>query len=120
MTHTVDSLIAFEKRVEQAFLDKRIRAPVHLCSKSQAEPLIEIFKDIRPQDFVFCTWRSMFHALLKGIPEEELFQMILDGRSMFIMSKANNFMSSAIVGGCLPIAMGVAAGIKRKVPEQIP
>ena len=114
MTHTPESLAAFTERVRLAFLAKKIRAPIHLNSSSQAEPLIEIFKNINPQDHVFSTWRSAWHLLLKGMPEDELFQEILAGRSMFLSSKKYRFMSSAIVGGMLPIALGVAAGIKRK------
>lgn len=114
MTHTVESLLAFSARVKAAFLEKRIRSPVHLCSSTQAQPLIDIFRDIRPQDYVFGTWRNCFHALLKGIPEEEVFQQILDGRSMFVMSAEHRFLSGSIVGGMLPIAAGVAAGVKRK------
>ncbi len=113
MTHAAASLIAFRDRVEAAFLDRRIRCPVHLPSDGQAEPLLRIFEDVRPQDWVFSGWRSMWHGLLKGIPEEELFQMILDGRSMYLMDKHRHFVCSSIVGGVLPIALGVAAGIKR-------
>lgn len=110
--HSAKSLIAFEERVKQAFLDKRILAPVHLSGNNE-EQLIEIFKDVRPQDWVFSTWRSHYHALLKGIPEDELFQMILDGRSMYLNSRKHKFVCSSIVGGILPIACGVALANKR-------
>ncbi len=111
--HTADSLIAFSRRVETAYLDKQIRSPVHFCSNSQAQPLIDIFKEIRPHDYVCSNWRSMFHALLKGIPEDELFQQYLDGRSMYVMSKEHRFLSSSIVGGMLPTALGLAMGIRQ-------
>ncbi len=112
--HTPQSLSAFSQRIREAFLAKRIPGPVHLCDDAQAEPLIRIFSGIRPQDAVFCSWRSSFHALLKGIPEDEVFQQILEGRSMYLMSKDHNFLASSIVGGILPIALGVADGFKRK------
>ena len=114
MTHTADSLIAFSNRVADAFRAKQIRSPVHLCSDEQAEPLIDIFKDIQPHDYIFCTWRNSFHCLLKGMPEDELFARILDGQSMFICSKEHRIISSAIVGGALPIALGMALAIKRR------
>lgn len=117
--HTPALLVAFTDRVKAAFIDKRIHAPVHLNSETQAEPLIEIFKSIRPQDWVFSTWRSTYHCLLKGVPEEEVFQAILEGRSMYLMFKEYNFFSSAIVGGILPIALGVAAGIKRNGGDEL-
>ena len=104
--------MAFEARVADAFLAKRIHAPIHLSGGNESQ-LIEIFRSIRPQDWVFSTHRSHYHALLKGIPEDDMFQMILDGRSMFICSREHRFLSSAIVGGALPIALGVALAIKR-------
>jgi pyruvate dehydrogenase E1 component alpha subunit len=111
--HTVDSLIAFRERVVKAFLDKHIRSPIHLPSDGQAEPLINIFQDFRPGvDWCFAGWRSMWHALLAGIPEDELFQMILDGRSMYLMDKRRRVFCSSIVGGILPIALGTAMAIK--------
>ncbi len=119
MTHTVESLTAFTERIRIAFLAKSIPGPVHLCSSTQAEPLIDIFKNIRPQDWVFSTWRSSFHALLKGIPEADVFAQILEGRSMYLSSREHRFYCSSIVGGILPIALGVAAGIKMMEREFI-
>ena len=48
------------------------------------------------------------HPLLKGIPPDELMESILRGHSMRINSREHRFISSAIVAGCLPIALGVA------------
>ncbi len=110
---TKERLIAFEERVKQAFLDKQIHAPIHLSGGNE-DALLDIFREVQPQDWVFSGWRSHYHALLKGIPEDELFQQILEGRSMYVMSKKHGFVCSSIVGGILPIAAGVAAGIKRK------
>ena len=112
--HTRESLIAFELKVADAFLAKRIHAPIHLCSPSQADYLINVFQNVSDEDWVCATYRSHFHALLKGVPEAVLFDAILDGRSMFFQSKEHRFLSSAIVGGHLPIALGIAMGIKRK------
>ena len=46
------------------------------------------------------------------MPEQELFDAILAGRSMFISSKQHRIICSSIVGGILPIACGVALGIR--------
>ncbi len=113
MTHTVESLIAFEERVAEAFREKRVRAPIHLCSTTQAAPMIEAFKSFQPGDWAFGTWRSHFMCLLAGVPEDEVFDAIVDGRSMFLQFAKYNVFCSAIVGGILPIALGVAAGVKR-------
>ena len=108
---TREQLIAFEKRVAAAFAEKQIRAPIHLSGGNE-DQLIEIFRNVQPGDYVFSNWRSHYHALLKGIPEEWVISEILAGRSMHLMSKEHRFISSAIVGGMLPIACGVALGIK--------
>ena len=110
---TKEGLVAFEERVKQAFLDKRIHAPVHLSGGNE-EQLIEIFKEIRDKDWVFSTWRSHYHALLKGMPQEELLAEILAGRSMYLNSAKYKIVCSSIVGGILPIACGVALGTKLK------
>lgn len=114
MIHTPESLAAFRDKVAQAFLDKKIRSPVHLPSDTQAKPLLDIFQRFRPGiDWCFSGWRSMWHCLLAGIPEDALFDMILNGRSMFIQSAKHRVFCSSIVGGILPIAAGVAMAIKR-------
>jgi pyruvate dehydrogenase E1 component alpha subunit len=111
--HTPDTLRAFTNRVKDAFLAKRIAAPVHLCGGNE-EQVIEAFRHISQGDWVFSTWRSAYHALLHGIPEDWVFGEILAGRSMYLMNKEHRFMASSIVGGMLPVACGVAAGIKRR------
>lgn len=111
--HTVESLIRFRDRVADAFRNKQIRCPVHFPSDSQAEPLLRIFEGVKATDWCLSGWRNMFHALLKGIPEDEVFRQIVDGRSMYIHSKEHRFLSSSIVGGMLPTAIGLGMAIKR-------
>jgi TPP-dependent pyruvate/acetoin dehydrogenase alpha subunit len=107
-------LIAFTKEVSEHFDAGTIPGPIHLCSDTQIEPLLEIFKEIKPTDWVLSTWRSMYHALLKGVPRELVMKEVLEGRSMQLHFPEYRFMSSSIMGGMLPIACGLAAG-KEKV-----
>lgn len=106
-------LIQFEEEVAKAFEAKLIHGPIHLCSPEQAEPLIQIFQEIHPQDWVLSTWRSHWHALLKGVPRERVMEEILAGRSMMLHFPDYKFLTSAIVGGILPIACGLAAARER-------
>ena len=116
---TASDLMAFELEVKEAFEDGKIRGPVHLAGGNEAE-LIRIFQLVRPGDWVFATYRSHFHALLHGIPRERVMAEIMAGRSMNLSFPEYRFVTSAIVGGCLPIAVGVAAAIKRKKePNQV-
>lgn len=109
----VQRLVAFERRVAEAFNAGRIRAPVHLSGGNELE-VIEAFLSVRPQDWVFTTWRSHYHCLLKGVPEDVLFADILAGRSITLCYPEQRVLSSAIVGGIIPIALGVALAIKRR------
>jgi pyruvate dehydrogenase E1 component alpha subunit len=106
-------LIGFEKKMADHWEAGRIRGPIHLSGGNE-EQLIEIFKRVKNTDWVFSTWRSHYHALLKGLPSEWLEQEILEGRSITIVNKEEKFYSSAIVGGIIPIAVGVAMANKRK------
>ena len=103
-------LIAFEREVAARFDNGEIAGPVHLNSDTQAEPLIEIFRKIKRTDWVLGTWRCHMHAILHGVPHELVMAEILAGRSMMLHFPEYRFMSSAIMGGMLPIACGLAAG----------
>jgi TPP-dependent pyruvate/acetoin dehydrogenase alpha subunit len=107
-------LIAFEKRVAEAFEAKLIKGPIHLSGGNEAQ-LVELFDlFISRDDWVFSTYRNHLHALLHGVPEDWLWNEILEGRSMNISSPKHRFLTSAIVGGTLPIAVGVAASVKNQ------
>ena len=102
-------LKAFEEDIAQTFSMGRIPGPVHLSGGNE-QPLIELFKQVHPSDWVLSTWRSHYHALLKGVPPARLRSEILAGRSMNLHFPEYRFLTSAIVGGILPIACGLAAG----------
>ena len=110
---TVESLKEFEREIAEFFNAGKIRAPIHL-SDGQEENLIEIFQEISDEDWIFGSWRSHYQCLLKGVDPEVLKQSILDGRSIALCFPEKKIFSTAIVGGQLPIAVGVAVGIKKK------
>lgn len=105
-------LIAFEDEMAALFNAGQIKAPLHLAGGNE-EALIEIFRHIRPDDWVLCAWRSHYHCLLKGVPPALLRAKILEGRSIALCFAEQKILSSAIVGGILPIAVGLAWAIKR-------
>ena len=112
MSLTAADLIAFEDEVARRFEEKEILGPVHLGGGNE-DQLIEIFKDIHTDDWVFATYRNHYHALLHGIPAEKVMAQIMAGKSMNLTFPEHRFFTSAIVGGCLPIAVGVALGLQR-------
>jgi TPP-dependent pyruvate/acetoin dehydrogenase alpha subunit len=106
-------LIDFETEVKERYESGEISAPVHLSSGNE-EQLIKIFKDVNEDDWVFSSWRNHYHALLHGVPRDFLMDLIVRGKSMSVYSKEPKFYSSAIVGGIIPIALGVAKSIQMK------
>ena len=109
-------LIDFETEVKERYEAGEIKAPVHLSSNNEDE-LIEIFEKVNEDDWVFSSWRNHYHALLHGIPRDKLMNLIIRGKSMSVYSKEPKFYSSSIVGGIIPIALGVAQSIKMKGEE---
>lgn len=104
-------LVAFERKVAAAFEVRKIRGPIHLVGGNEKE-LIKIFKMYIPRsNWVLSTWRSHYHALLHGVPQEKVMAEILAGRSMQLHFPEYNFLTSAIMGGIIPIACGLAANI---------
>ena len=110
---TKEQLINFETDIADCFNNAIIKAPVHLYDGNE-EQMINIFKNVKSEDWVFCTWRSHYQCLLKGVPPEQVKQDILDGKSITLCYPEYNIYSSAIVTGNIPIATGTALYIKRK------
>lgn len=107
------NLIDFENNIVDLFNSSKIKAPIHLHSNNE-NTLIKIFKKINKNDWVFSSWRSHYHCLLKGVPEKKLIREILNGNSISLCFPKYKIYSSAIVGGSLPIATGLALSIKKK------
>ena len=106
-------LINFEEEVAQIFNSGKIKAPVHLYFGNEIQ-IIELFQEINENDWIFCSWRSHYQALLKGVPRNRILQNILDGKSIAQCFPDYKFYSSAIVGGIVPIALGAAESLKIK------
>jgi len=109
---TAQELMAFEYEISKLIKQGKINTPTHLCGGNE-EQLIEIFRKIKKEDWVFCSYRNHYHALLKNVPREMVLNQILHGRSMTPCYPGYRFFTSAIVGACLPVAVGVAYSIKK-------
>jgi pyruvate dehydrogenase E1 component alpha subunit len=97
--------------VADAFNQGKIRAPIHLYSNNE-KSILKVFESVSESDWVFCSWRSHYQCLLKGVPEEVVFDAILKGRSIALSFPEYRIFSSAIVAGQVSWAIGVAKGIK--------
>tara|TARA_R110002126_G_scaffold280902_2_gene428507 strand:+ start:684 stop:1316 length:633 start_codon:yes stop_codon:yes gene_type:complete len=113
VTVTPSELMEFEKKVADHYENGGIRGPIHLC-KNNEDHLIEIFKYVDEGDWVFVPWRNHYHAILHGVCKNKLFEWICEGSSMHTNNTNPNFYSSSIVGGIIPLAVGVSLGLQRK------
>lgn len=109
---TRQDLIDFEADIADCFNKAQIRAPVHLYYGNE-EAMLDVFRHVREEDWVMCSWRSHYQCLLKGVPPEDVKQEIMAGRSISLCFPKYRVVSSAIVSGIVPVAVGVALGIKR-------
>lgn len=116
---TKEDLIAFESNLVMLWESGKIKCPIHFSGGNE-EQLIEIFKEIREDDYKFSTHRNHYHALLSGVSPNVLYAEIIgsDGicknqaRSMGFTDHNKKFYSSAIVGGNCAMAVGVAWSLK--------
>jgi pyruvate dehydrogenase E1 component alpha subunit len=119
---TKKQLIAFENKVAQMCREGKIGVPVHLCGSVDGryeDDLINLFKRIGKDDYVFSGHRNHYHYLLKGgTPKEILNYFKTPMGSMHIINPKLKFYSSAILSGCVAIAAGVAKALKMKGSSQ--
>jgi hypothetical protein len=114
---TAEELISFEDEIGDLYLANKLPFLFHLSGGNEKE-LISIFEKIDENDYVISNHRNHYHALLHGIPPEEVKSRILNGQSMFIYDRRRNFFCSAIIGGTPAIAAGIAWALKRKGSKQ--
>ena len=110
---TKEDLVKFEVLSNSVSPSLAVYAPVHLYYGNE-EQIIKVFESVRSQDWVFCSWRSHYQCLLKGVPPKEIKEEIIAGRSISLCFPDYQIYSSALVGGSLPVAVGTAIAIKRK------
>jgi len=109
-----EQLIEFETDIANLFNAGKIRAPIHLYANNE-ENIMRVFERIDVEnDWVCCTWRNHYQALLKGVPADLLRQKIIEGKSMVMNLPEYKFICSSIVGGIPSIATGLALASKVK------
>jgi TPP-dependent pyruvate/acetoin dehydrogenase alpha subunit len=96
---TAQELIEFEQQIAELFNAAKIRAPIHLYANNE-ENIIRVFEKVDiNKDWVCCTWRNHYQALLKGIPPELLKDKIIQGKSMVMnLQNINLYVPVLLVG----------------------
>lgn len=109
--HSKESLIAFESRVKESWESGNLPCLLHLAG-GEEEILLSIFDEAKEGDWFLASHRAHYIALLAGMSEQEVWNGIHRGDSMFLYSKERNLYVSAILAGCCPISVGVAKALK--------
>lgn len=111
-------LIDFETDIGETFNRGEIRAPIHLYAGSE-DQIMQVFEKIdTKKDWICCTWRNHYQALLKGIPPEIVKERIMAGKSMVMNLPEYKFICSSIVGGIPSIATGLALAAKLRGTDE--
>jgi len=111
----------FEEKTAELYTQEKIRGFLHLYVGEEAIA-VGVMHQLQPEDRVLATYREHGHALARGVPMERVMAEMYGksegccggrGGSMHLFDVAHGFYGGyAIVGGGLPIAVGMALADK--------
>ncbi|MFR0355860.1 thiamine pyrophosphate-dependent dehydrogenase E1 component subunit alpha [Streptomyces sediminimaris] len=129
---TLYEQMAVIRRTEQAahdlFLSGLVKGTTHLAAGHEAIA-VGASAALRPDDYVFATYRGHHHAMARGATPEECLAELMSratglckakGGSMHLTKASENMLGSyAIVGAHLPMAVGAAWSARLRGTGQI-
>jgi pyruvate dehydrogenase E1 component alpha subunit len=117
-----------EKAAHDLFLQGLVKGTTHLAAGHEAIA-VGASAALRPDDYVFATYRGHHHALARGATPQECLAELMSratglckakGGSMHLTKAATGMLGSyAIVGAHLPMAAGAAWSARLRGTEQI-
>lgn len=117
-----------EETIAERYSEGKMRCPTHLCTGQEAVAA-GVGLALRADDFVVSTHRAHGHYLGKGGDLNKLIAEIYGkvtgcsagkGGSMHLIDKDVGFMgSTAIVGGTIPVGVGLGLSIKLHETDQV-
>lgn len=117
---------SFEETAYRAYEQGEISGTIH-ASIGQEAVAVGVISSLREDDVVFTHHRGHGHALVKGVDPVRLFAELLGradgvsagkGGSMHATDTGVGFLGSlAVVGGSIPLAVGVALAAQRRGEE---
>jgi len=113
----------FEEKCAELYTQEKIRGFMHLYNGEEAVA-VGVMQALRPEDAVVATYREHGHALARGMSAGSIMAEMFGkqegcsrgrGGSMHLFDKTLRFFGgNAVVGGGLPIALGVALAAKMR------
>ncbi|HEU4540743.1 MAG TPA: thiamine pyrophosphate-dependent dehydrogenase E1 component subunit alpha [Jiangellaceae bacterium] len=117
-----------EKAAYDLFMSGKVKGTTHLAAGHEAVA-VGASAALRPDDYVFATYRGHHHAIARGATPEECLAELMSkatgvckakGGSMHLTKAAANMLGSyAIVGSHLPMAAGAAWSAKLRDTGQV-
>jgi acetoin:2,6-dichlorophenolindophenol oxidoreductase subunit alpha len=117
-----------EKAAHDLFMAGLVKGTTHLAAGQEAVA-VGAGAALRPDDYVFATYRGHHHAMARGATAEECLAELMSkdtglcrakGGSMHLTKADHNMLGSyAIVGSHLPMAVGAAWSAQLRGTEQI-
>ncbi|KOV99145.1 acetoin:2,6-dichlorophenolindophenol oxidoreductase subunit alpha [Streptomyces sp. NRRL B-1140] len=117
-----------EKAAHDLFLQQLVKGTTHLAAGQEAIA-VGASAALRPDDYVFATYRGHHHALARGATPEECLAELMSratglcrakGGSMHLTKAATGMLGSyAVVGAHLPMAVGAAWSARLRGTEQL-
>jgi pyruvate dehydrogenase E1 component alpha subunit len=117
-----------EERCAQLYGEGKIRGFLHLYVGEEAVAA-GVLPNLRPEDNVVATYREHGHALLRGVSMNAIMAEMFGkqegcsrgrGGSMHLFDRATRFFGgNAIVGGGLPMAVGLALAAKMQDESRV-
>ncbi len=118
----------FEEKCAELYSAEKIRGFLHLYIGEEANA-VGVMQVLEPDDAVVATYREHGHALARGLPPSEIMAEIYGkatgssrgrGGSMHIFDARHRFYGgNAIVGGGLPLAVGLALADKMQGKDRV-
>ena len=117
-----------EKAAHDLFLAGLVKGTTHLAAGQEAVA-VGASAALRPDDYVFATYRGHHHAIARGATPEECLAELMSkatgickgkGGSMHLTKASHNMLGSyAIVGSHLPMAVGAAWSAQLRGTDQV-
>ncbi len=118
----------FEEKCAELYSAGKIRGFLHLYIGEEANA-VGVMQALTPEDAIIATYREHGHALARGLPMPEIMAEMYGkasgsscgrGGSMHIFSAEHRFYGgNAIVGGGLPLAVGLALADRMQTRERV-
>jgi pyruvate dehydrogenase E1 component alpha subunit len=118
----------FEDKCAELYTQEKIRGFLHLYDGEEAVAA-GVIPVLTPEDRVVATYREHGHALIRGIPMTAVMAEMYGkksgcsggrGGSMHLFDAATNFYGgNAIVGGGLPLAVGLALADRMRAEDRV-